>query len=100
MMPARRHAQRGGLLSLLLTLLALGLVAYFALRGTAGGTHPVGNDQAAVSCEQLIARLMAKTGGLGPDYKTGYDALPSSCRGLLPAPGALDPSPARADPGT
>ncbi|GAC1633284.1 MAG: hypothetical protein NVS9B10_28480 [Nevskia sp.] len=98
MSPAPRSSQRGGLLSLLLTVLAIGAVAYFALRGTAGGSHPLGDGQAAISCEQQISKLMAKTGGLGPEYQTGYDALPTSCRGLLPAPGALEPSPKRVEP--
>ena len=82
--------QHGGMLSLLLTLLAIGALAYFGLHGL-GRTSPGASGEAAISCEQRISKLIAKTGGQGPDYKSGYDALPTSCRGLIPAPEALAP---------
>ncbi len=88
------HSQRGGMLSLLAALLVLGLVAYFALRGY-GGTHSgdTGNSAAAgapqVACTQRITELMQRTGGLGPDYKTGYAALPHECQQMTPPPAAL-----------
>jgi len=94
-----RRPQHGGMLSLLLTLLAIGALAWFALRGTGGVIRSgVGSDAQAVTCEQQVSALIAKTGGLGPDYTRGYEALPASCRGLLPAPGSLDPSAKRAEP--
>lgn len=92
-----RARERGGTLSLLLTLLAVGALLYFGLRGIGGsGNH----EGVAVNCTQLAQALIAKTGGLGPDYETGYARLPESCRKFLPPPGALTPSPERATPET
>lgn len=86
----RTHDQRGGMLSLVLTLLAIGALAYFALRSSGGGSATaVGSGEASISCEQQIAKLIGKTGGQGPDYKRGYDVLPPPCRKLVPAPDAL-----------
>lgn len=100
MTPHGPGAQRGGMISLLLALLAIGAALYFVLRGGGGspGGTGLGSDASAVSCEQQISKLVARTGGHGPEYRAGYEALPPSCRGLLPAPGALDPSAARAEP--
>jgi len=89
------NAQRGGILSLLLTLLALGAVLYFLL----GGDNKPGSPASAtapVQCEQQIAKLMQATGGVGDAYSEGYRALPPSCQALIPAPGALAPSAERA----
>ncbi|MCK9194252.1 MAG: hypothetical protein M0P19_10320 [Nevskia sp.] len=94
-MSGRQAAQRGGMVSLLLTLLAVGALVYFGLHGV-GGTAAGKNASTSIDCEQKIAKLMKATGGLGPDYAAGYAALPTSCRGLLPPPGALDPSAAHA----
>lgn len=91
--------ERGGMLSLLLTLLAIGALAYFMLHGRGGGgSTELGSGASAISCEQRISKLVSSTGGQGPAYKAGYEALPSSCRGLLPAPGALEPSPKAVEP--
>ena len=83
--------QRGGALSLLLVLLIIGLVAYFALRAntTAQGS---GSQQQLVSCERVMSDLVKRTGGIGPDYKAGYDAAPEQCRKLLPPPAAITPA--------
>ncbi len=85
--------QHGGALSLLLTLLAIGLLAYFALRGSASSPSAPG---APFDCERRISSLIQQTGGLGEAYKTGYAALPPACQKLVPAPGALAPSTERA----
>jgi hypothetical protein len=82
------------MLSLLLTLVVIGLVAYFALRGLGGGgsTSAGGNQQTMVNCERLASELIGRTGGIGPDYKAGYDAAPPSCRRMLPAPAGITPT--------
>jgi hypothetical protein len=82
--------QRGSALSLLLALVIIGLVAYFALRGTGTATQGSGSQQQLVNCERLMSDLIQRTGGIGPDYKTGYDAAPPACRHMLPPPGAVD----------
>ena len=82
------------MLSLLLALVVIGLLAYFALRSH-GATQAVdGNSsqQQLVSCTKLIGDLVQHTGGIGADYKTGYDALPPNCRGMLPPPEAIAPN--------
>ena len=89
----RKPAQRGGMLSLLLSLLAVGAVLYFVLHG-GSGAGPA-SDATMVNCEQAIAALVGKTGGLGEAYAAGYEKLPPACRKLTPAPGALDPSAAK-----
>ncbi|MFI4979288.1 MAG: hypothetical protein ACHQIO_02960 [Nevskiales bacterium] len=83
-----RSRQHGGMLSLLLVLVAIGLLAYFALRPHTARQEATsaGGEQQLVSCTKLTGELIQRTGGLGPDYKTGYEALPPNCRGLLPAP--------------
>ncbi len=80
------------MLSLLLTLLVIGVVAYFALRSHSAVQTGTGNQEQLVSCTKLVGDLVQHTGGLGPDYKTGYDALPQNCRGMLPPPGAVSPN--------
>jgi hypothetical protein len=83
--------QSGGMLSLLATLLVLGLLAYFALRSY-NGMQPASGSAAPgappMACTQRIADLVQRTGGLGPDYKAGYDALPRDCQKLTPPPAA------------
>lgn len=84
--------QRGGVLSLLITLLAIGLLAWFALRSFSGkpsASAPGGTQQQLVNCERAASDLVQRTGGLGPEYKKGYDALPANCRSFLPPPAAL-----------
>lgn len=89
----RKHHQHGGMLSLLLTLLAIGVVAYFMLRSVPGQHTDTGD---AASCEPKIAALVRDTGGVGPAAQTAYDQLPGECRKLLPNPASLAPSPERA----
>lgn len=79
-------------MSLLLALVVIGLVAYFALRGTPAATQGSGSQQQLVSCEKVLSDLIQRTGGIGPDYKAGYDAAPPACRNMLPAPAGLDPA--------
>ena len=86
---ARR--QHGGALSLLLVLVILGLAAYFALRATTT-TQGSGSQQQLVSCERVMSDLIKRTGGIGPDYKTGYDAAPEQCRRMLPPPAGITPT--------
>ncbi len=88
-----RQRQHGGAISLLLGLLVIGLLAYFALRGSAKSPTAAG---APIDCERRIGSLIQQTGGLGPAYKSGYDSLPPACQKLVPAPGALAPSTERA----
>lgn len=94
--PAR---QRGGMLSLLLVLLVIGLLAYFALRSY-GGSAPAapeaaGGAPAQVQCTQRISALVGATGGTGPAYAAGYAALPPECQKFAPPPAAGE---ARPDP--
>ena len=93
------RAVRGGALSLLLALVALGAILYFALSskpgvhsGSVGGSDS-GN---AVNCEPLISALVRDTGGAGAAAQAAYDQLPAECRKLLPSPASLAPSPERA----
>jgi hypothetical protein len=86
MQPKSPARQRGGALSLLIVLLVIGLAAYFAIRSyTAKQTAPNG-EQAMVNCSKAASDLVGRTGGIGPDYKAGYDALPAQCRAYLPPP--------------
>ena len=87
-----RSRQQGGMLGLLLAVLVVGLLAYFALRSHSTAQTGPGNQQQLVSCTQLIGDLIKHTGGIGADYKTGYDALPPNCRGMLPPPEAIAPN--------
>jgi hypothetical protein len=92
--PAGRYRQHGGMISLLLALVAVGLLMYFMLRhreGPASGTD-VGN---AVHCEPLIDKLVQSTGGVGAQAQAAYDRLPAECKKLLPNPASLTPSPER-----
>lgn len=90
--------QRGGMLSMLLTLVVIGLLAYFALRSFTASKPPAGaagSDGELASCAKLAGDLVQRTGGLGPDYRKGYEALPAQCRGFLPPAAAQE---GRADP--
>ena len=82
------------MLSLLLALVVIGLLAYFALRSHSAAPTGTGTDnqQQLVSCTNLISGLIKRTGGIGADYKTGYEALPPNCRGMLPPPEAIAPN--------
>jgi len=95
-MNTRTSRQQGGALSLLLALLVVGLLAWFALRSNSA-TQGSGNQQQLVTCEKVLGDLIQRTGGIGPDYKAGYDAAPPACKHMLPPPAALDPS--RQNPG-
>jgi len=86
---ATKRYQRGGMLSLLLTLLAIGAVAYFMLKSGTGVHTDTGN---AVNCEPRITALVRNTGGVGPAAQAAYDQLPDECRKLLPNPASLAPS--------
>lgn len=88
-----RQFQHGGAIGLLLSVLAIGAVLYFVLHGGTGAGPA--SDATMVNCEQAIASLVGKTGGLGEAYAAGYAKLPPSCQKLTPAPGALDPSAAK-----
>ncbi len=89
------RAVRGGALSLLLALVALGAILYFAL-SSKPGVHSGSDSGNAVNCEPLIAALVRDTGGVGAAAQAAYDQLPAECRKLLPSPAALAPSPERA----
>jgi hypothetical protein len=89
---AAKYHQNGGMLSLLLTLLAIGAIAYFMLKSGTGVHTDTGN---AVNCEPRIAALVRNTGGVGPAAQAAYDQLPEECRKLLPNPASLAPSPER-----
>jgi hypothetical protein len=95
-MPSRFPGrQRGGAISLLIVALVIGLAAYFAIHAyTARERGPTG-EQAMVNCAKAASDLVGRTGGIGPDYKAGYDALPAQCHSYLPppmqAPAAADP---------
>ena len=80
------------MLSLLLALVVVGLLAYFALRSHSATQTGTGDQQQLVSCTKLVGDLIQHTGGVGADYKTGYAALPPNCRGLLPPPQAITPN--------
>src|SRR5579885_3862750 len=83
-------AARGGAISLLLTLLAIGALLYFLLKPGHGGSS--GTDAGnALNCEPLIAKLVQQTGGIGPQAQAAYERLPAPCRKLLPEPAALAP---------
>ena len=77
-------------MSLLLALVVIGLIAWFALRANSTTTKGEMGQQQLVSCEKVMSDLIQRTGGIGPDYKTGYDAAPPACRHMLPPPGAVD----------
>ena len=80
------------MLSLLLALVVVGLLAYFALRSHSATQTGANDQQQLVSCTKLVGDLIQHTGGVGADYKTGYAALPPNCRGLLPPPQAMAPN--------
>ncbi|MDR3417615.1 MAG: hypothetical protein P4L83_15670 [Nevskia sp.] len=81
----KRH-QRGGMISLLLGLLVLGVLVYFALRSHSATQTGAGGETQMVNCSKLANDLVARTHGIGPDYKAGYEALPPQCRSMLPPP--------------
>jgi hypothetical protein len=83
-----RSQQRGGMLSLLLALLVIGLLAYFALRSHNVSPSGTGDQPQLPGCTKLAGDLVRRTGGIGPDYKAGYEALPPGCRDILPPPAA------------
>lgn len=88
--------QRGGMLGLLIALLAVGLLAWLALRSFSGSSPSTAGapaGQQAVLCTQRITELVQRTGGIGPDYQAGYEALPRECQKLTPPPAATNPRP-------
>lgn len=82
--------QSGGAISLLLTLAALGLLIYLVL-GTS--SEEVSAPSSTLRCEQRISVLMSETGGIGERAQAGYEALPESCKALMPDPSSLLPDP-------
>lgn len=81
------------MISLLLTLLAIGLLLYFMLHHKSGPGDTGTDTGNAVHCEPLINKLVSTTGGIGPQAKAEYDQLPAECRKLLPDPTSLAPTP-------
>jgi hypothetical protein len=81
-----RSRQHGGMLSMLLVLVVIGLAAYFALRSHSATQTAPGGEQQLISCTKLTGDLISRTGGIGADYQKGYQALPANCRSMLPPP--------------
>ncbi len=81
------------MISLLLTLLAVGLLLYLMLRHKSGPGDTGTDTGNAVHCEPLINKLVSSTGGIGPQAKAEYDQLPAECKKLLPDPASLAPTP-------
>ena len=84
-----RSSQSGNILSLLLGLILLLVVLYFAFKP--GTPHTDG--ALALNCEPLIKTLVQNTGGVGPQAQQAYAQLPPECRKLLPDPAMLAPTP-------
>jgi hypothetical protein len=86
----RRHVghtkdrSRGGAISLLLTLLVIGLLAYFALKSTVFSHETAGNGE--INCTNKVSELVNRTHGVGAEYQAGYEALPDDCRKFAPPP--------------
>ena len=83
------------MISLLLTLLAVGLLLFLMLRHKSGPGDSGTDTGNAVHCEPLVNKLVANTGGIGPQAKAAYDQLPAECKKLMPDPAALAPTPQR-----
>lgn len=81
------------MVSLLLTLLAIGLVLFLMLRHKSGPGDSGTDTGNAVHCEPLINHLVSSTGGIGPQAKAAYDQLPAECKKLMPDPASLSPMP-------
>ena len=81
------------MISLLLALLAVGLLMYFMLRHKEGPGSTGTDTGEALRCEPLINKLVSTTGGVGPQAKAAYDQLPAPCKKLMPDPAALAPTP-------
>ena len=78
------HRARGGAISLLLTLLAIGLLAYFALKSTVFSRETAANGE--INCTNKVSELVNRTHGVGAEYQAGYEALPDDCRKFAPPP--------------
>jgi hypothetical protein len=81
------------MISLLLTLLAVGVLLYLMLHHKSGPGDTGTDTGNAVQCEPLINRLVSSTGGIGPQAKAQYDQLPAECKRLMPDPASLAPTP-------
>jgi hypothetical protein len=81
----RIHRARGGAISLLLTLLVIGLLAWFALKSTVF-SHQTTAPGEQINCVNQVSALVNRTHGIGADYQAGYAALPEDCRKLAPPP--------------
>jgi hypothetical protein len=81
------------MISLLLTLLVLGLLAYWMLHGIVGGhgkdRQGAGGMAVQINCERALSSFVQRTGGVGPAAQAAYDALPPQCRKMMPDPAAL-----------
>jgi hypothetical protein len=82
----RRHIRdaKGGAISLLLTLLVIGLLAYFALKSTVFSHETAANGE--INCTNQVSGLVNRTHGVGAEYQAGYAALPDDCKKFAPAP--------------
>jgi len=90
-MPTSQRQRGQGLIGLLLSLLAIGLIAYLLLKPAHNGVG--GSDTGrAISCEHRVSDIVSGTGGIGPKAKEAYDALPGECKRFMPDPAALAPS--------
>jgi hypothetical protein len=79
------HRAQGGAISLLLTLLVIGLLAWFALRSTVF-SHQTAAPAEQINCVNQVSALINRTHGIGADYQAGYEALPGDCKKLAPPP--------------
>jgi hypothetical protein len=98
--PSNRSTQTGNAISLLLGLLAVGLLFYFMLKPGHSTAPAAGGDVGAppaganmVSCEQQVAKLVQTTGGIGSEAQAAYDKLPPQCQRMMPNPAASAPIP-------
>jgi hypothetical protein len=80
------------MISLLLTLLAIGLLLFLMLRHKSGPGDSGTDTGNAIHCEPLINKLVSTTGGIGPQAKAAYDQLPAECKKLMPDPASLAPT--------
>ena len=92
MHPQSSRRQRGGALSLLIVVLVIGVAAYFAIHAYTAKQAGPGGEQEMVNCTKAASDLVGRTGGIGPDYKAGYEALPAQCRSYLPPPVQAPPA--------
>ena len=83
------HHAKGGAISLLLTLLVVGLLAYLALKSTVFSHETAPNGE--INCVNQVSALVNRTHGLGAEYRAGYETLPDDCKKLAPPLGPVLP---------